>query len=112
MINAKSSTNSASDDRGAKTESIVAAPKAEQTFDQSTHAVERRRINRRMVQNVRLIWLDSNIDENDADCRDTMAQLRRTVNTIDMYTDGAQCIEFVKRMENEKACMVISNYLG
>ncbi|CAM4989279.1 unnamed protein product, partial [Rotaria socialis] len=31
---------------------------------------------RRMVQNYLVIWVDGNIDENNSDCRNTLAQLR------------------------------------
>ena len=73
----------------------------------------RQRINVRMVQNVLLIWLDANIDEeNSADCRNTVTQLRRVVNTIDTFTDGDECIQFVKTKNDEKACIIISGSLG
>jgi hypothetical protein len=65
-----------------------------------------------MVQNVLLIWLDNNIDDNSTDCRNTITQLRRVVNSINTFTDGDQCIEFIEEMKNEKACMIISGSLG
>jgi tetratricopeptide (TPR) repeat protein len=65
-----------------------------------------------MVQNVLLIWLDQNIDDNSADCRNTITQLRRTVNTINTFTDGEECIHFLDNMDNEKVCMIISGSLG
>ena len=63
-----------------------------------------------MVQNVLLIWLDSNIDNNSADCRNTTMQLRRAVNSINTFTDGDQCIQFLEDMNQEKACMIISGF--
>ena len=69
-------------------------------------------MNGQMVQNVLLIWLDNNIDESNADYRNTITQLRRTVNTVNQYTDGEQCIEFLQTIDNEKACMVIPGWLG
>ena len=41
-----------------------------------------------------------------------MTQLRRAVNSINTYTDGKQCVEFLEKMVEEKACMVISGSLG
>ena len=79
---------------------------------QSKDAAVRGRINIQMVQNVLLIWLDSNIDNNSADCRNTTMQLRRVVNNINTFTDGDQCIQFLKDMNQEKACMIISGSLG
>jgi hypothetical protein len=38
-------------------------------------------VNMKMVQNVLLIWLDTNIDEeNSADCRNTITQLQYVAN--------------------------------
>ena len=71
-----------------------------------------RRINVKMVQNVLLIWLDSNIDDSNADCRNTVSKLQRVVNSISTFTDGDQCIEFINSMNDEKACMIISGALG
>jgi tetratricopeptide (TPR) repeat protein len=86
--------------------------KADQPAASSKGALVSERINVQMVQNVLLIWLDQNIDENSADCRNTITQLRRTVNTIDTFTDGEQCIRFLENMDNEKVCMIISGSLG
>ena len=70
----------------------------------------RQRINVRMMQNVLLIWLDANIDEeNNADCRHTVTQLRRVVNTVDTFTDGEECINFIQTKHNEK---VLYDYFG
>ncbi len=45
------------------------AATGKQTSVYSKGVPPRRRINFRMVQNVLLIWLDSNIDDNNTDCR-------------------------------------------
>jgi tetratricopeptide (TPR) repeat protein len=89
-----------------------AAAKAEQASAHSKDAVPRERINVKMVQNVLLIWLDNNIDDNSADCRNTVTQLRRVVNTINTYTAGEECIKFLESIDNEKVCMIISGSLG
>ena len=85
---------------------------AKQASVQSKDTVPRRRMNIQMVQNVLLIWVDNNIDEKSADCRNTMTQLRRAVNTINTYTDSEQCVQFLETMAQEKACMIISGSLG
>ena len=72
----------------------------------------RRRIDMKMIQNVLLIWLDSNIDENDPDCSSTTIQLRRVMNTINTFTDGEECIQFLEKIQDEKICMIISGSLG
>jgi hypothetical protein len=65
-----------------------------------------------MVQNVLLIWLDKNIDDNDEDCKHTISQLRCVVNTIYKFTDSEECIKFIKTINKEKVCMIISGTLG
>jgi tetratricopeptide (TPR) repeat protein len=89
-----------------------AAEKTGQATGFSKDAFTSGRVNFQMVQNVLLIWLDRNIDDNSADCRKTITQLRRTVNSINKYTDGEECIKFLKSIEKEKACMIISGSLG
>ena len=78
----------------------------------SKDATAYQRVNIRMVQNVILIWLDSNIDDNNEDCNNTISQLRSVVNTINTFTDGDQCVQFINNMDNQKACMIISDSLG
>ena len=94
------------------TDKTGGAGKAEQASAIPKDANPRRRINVKMVQNVLLIWLDSNIDDNNADCLNTVSKLQRVVNSINTFTDGDQCIEFINSMNDEKACMVISGALG
>jgi hypothetical protein len=85
---------------------------SEQSSTVSKGATEYQRVNIKMVQNVLLIWLDSNIHDDNDDCRNTVNQLRRVVNNINTFTDGDQCIQFIKSINNEKACMIISGALG
>ncbi|CAF0903839.1 unnamed protein product [Adineta steineri] len=72
----------------------------------------RRRINIQQMQNVLLIWLDSNIDESNNDCQNTITKLRRAVNDINTYTNGDQCLEFIQTIVDKKVCMIISGSLG
>ena len=72
----------------------------------------RGRINVQMVQNVLLIWLDGNVDENSSDCRNTITQLRRSMNNINIFTDSEECLQFLTDMQDEKSCMIISGALG
>jgi hypothetical protein len=79
----------------------------------SKGATARPRANVRMVQNVLLIWLDSNIDENNSeDCRNTVTQLRRVVNSVNTFSNEEQCLAFLVENKDEKACMLISGSLG
>ncbi|CAF1061233.1 unnamed protein product [Adineta steineri] len=82
------------------------------TFPFAEDAGRRQHINIQNMQNVLLIWLDSNIDETNDDCQNTIKQLRRAIKDIKTFTDGDQCLEFVQTIINKKACMVISGSLG
>jgi tetratricopeptide (TPR) repeat protein len=73
--------------------------------------VSHRRINMQMVQNVLLIWLDTNIDDNSIDCRNTIAQLRCIVNSINTFTNADQCVDFLTNIDDENVCMIISGAL-
>ncbi|CAF1155736.1 unnamed protein product [Adineta steineri] len=64
------------------------------------------------MQNVLLIWLDSNVDKNNEDCQNTITQLRRAVNDINIYTDVDQCLEFIQTIIDKKVCMIIPGYFG
>jgi tetratricopeptide (TPR) repeat protein len=83
-----------------------------QTSSASKDAVPRQRINMQMVQNVLLIWLDNKIDDNSADCRNTIARLRRAITTINTFTDDEACIQFLENLHNDKACIIISGAFG
>ncbi|CAF0950562.1 unnamed protein product [Adineta steineri] len=72
----------------------------------------RRRINIQQMQNVLLIWLDSNINESNNDCQNTITKLRCAVNDIKTYTNGNQCLEFIQTVVDNKVCMIISGSLG
>ncbi|CAF1539994.1 unnamed protein product [Adineta steineri] len=81
------------------------------TSEVSKGAEGRRHINVRHMQNVLLIWLDSNIDETNDDCQDTITKLQCVVNDINTFTDGDQCIEFIEAAIDNKVCMIISGSL-
>ncbi|CAF1305618.1 unnamed protein product [Adineta steineri] len=86
--------------------------KAKQVSSFSRDAVANRRMNMQRMQNVLVIWLDNNINENNADCSNTIKQLKRVVNNINTFTDGEQCIKFIQTINNNKICMIVSGSLG
>ena len=65
-----------------------------------------------MFQNSLLVWLDSNIDENDKQCQNTIAQLSQAVNTIKTVTDGERCVQLLQALEEEMVYLVVSGALG
>ncbi|CAF0912776.1 unnamed protein product [Adineta steineri] len=72
----------------------------------------RRRINIQRMKNVLLIWLSNNINENNADCSNTIKQLKSVVNNVNTFTDGEQCIDFIQTITNNKVCVIVSGSLG
>ncbi|CAF3593102.1 unnamed protein product [Adineta steineri] len=78
----------------------------------STVSKGRRRINIQQTQNVLLIWLDSNIDETNDDCQNTITKLRCTVNDINKFIDSDQCLKFIQTVVDNKLCMIVSGSLG
>ena len=73
---------------------------SEQASTTSKGATERRRANISRIQTVLLIWLDNSIDEGNDDCQNTLAELRRIINAVETFTDGDECIEFIKTKNN------------
>ncbi|CAF1023222.1 unnamed protein product [Adineta steineri] len=77
------------------------------------NAAANRRMNMQRMQNLLLIWLDNNINESNADCSNTIKQLKRVVNNINTFTNGDQCVEFIQTINNNnKVCMIVSGSLG
>ncbi len=85
--------------------------KTKQAFTHSKGPNDCCQTNARMMQNILLIWLDNNIDENNTDCRNTITQLRCSVNTINTFTNTDRCIDFLTDIYDENVCMIISGAL-
>jgi tetratricopeptide (TPR) repeat protein len=65
--------------------------------------------NARMVQNFHLVWLDGSIDEmNNEDRHNSITQLRQVVNTVNIFIDVDECIDFVTDIKNEETFMLVS----
>ncbi|CAF1061444.1 unnamed protein product [Adineta steineri] len=88
------------------------AKHAEPVSGFSTGATVNQRMNMQRMQNVLLVWLDNNINDSNADCSNTVKQLKRVVNNVNTFTDGKQCVEFIQNITNNKVCMIVSGSLG
>ncbi|CAF1216028.1 unnamed protein product [Rotaria sp. Silwood1] len=64
-----------------------------------------------IIQNFLLIWLDENIDESSDDYLNSIEQLRRTINTIEIFHDTNECIDYMSQVQNEKSFLIISGAL-
>ena len=58
------------------------------------------------------MWLDSNIKPLNEDCSNSLAQLRRIVNTINTFTDPDECLNFILQMKDENIFLIVSGALG
>lgn len=67
---------------------------------------------RRRLQNFLLIWLDTKLDESNEDFKQSLQKLRSIVTSIDRFTDPRGCFEFLRKINKEKAFMIVSGALG
>ena len=67
---------------------------------------------RRILQSFLLLWLDADINESNDDFYDCMTQLRRSISTIETFTDADQCTDYLTEIQDEKVLMIISGDLG
>ena len=71
-------------------------------------SIKQNRLTRsRIVQNFLLIWLVSNGDESKNDFEDSITQLRWTVNTIKVFNDIDQCIDFLTEDKIETVFLIV-----
>jgi hypothetical protein len=61
------------------------------------------------VQNFHLVWLNENINEdNNDDCCNSIIKLQQFINTVNIFTDADECIDFITDYKEEKVLMMIS----
>ena len=65
-----------------------------------------------ILQNYRLVWVDSNINDSDSDCQNTLAQLRNVINDVKIFQDPGTCVDFLRDVVDEKAFVIASGSLG
>jgi tetratricopeptide (TPR) repeat protein len=66
----------------------------------------------RIVENVVLIWLDSNIKDKSNERRESIGSLQRLVNTIILLSDEIEYAELIAQIKDEKLFVIISGALG
>ena len=77
----------------------------------STTMQPQQRLSIPMIQNLLLVWLDTDTDEEDhPDLPNAVTQLRHVVNDINTFTEDDQCIEFLDAIDHRKnkVCLVIA----
>jgi tetratricopeptide (TPR) repeat protein len=97
-------TSSSKEDTNKKTKFSV----SNYAVSSETTKTSSRSIRSRIVENFIIIWLDSNIKESNKTTQNSINHLRRIINSIQIFTDSDQCINFISNITNEKAFLIIS----
>ncbi|CAF1511762.1 unnamed protein product [Rotaria sp. Silwood1] len=114
---AGSTTNSLSNQPHLTTEATVTPSKSSSTvLNQQSDANHipkrgRRTDTNEIIENFLLIWLDGKIDESSKDYQNSIKQLRRTVNTVEPFQDTEECIDYISKLQDKKAFLIISGAL-
>jgi hypothetical protein len=77
------------------------------TTNHSKNATTPRHANIYTIQNFQLIWFDNN-----SDCHNTLAQLRRVINAVNTFTSRDRCMDFLTDVDTAKVFMIISGEVG
>ncbi|CAF2258742.1 unnamed protein product [Rotaria magnacalcarata] len=64
-------------------------------------------LQQRIVQNFLIVWVDPTIDESNKDCQNSISQLRRIINTIYLFTEIDECVDFLSEIHDEKVLMIV-----
>ncbi|CAF1539455.1 unnamed protein product, partial [Rotaria sp. Silwood1] len=67
---------------------------------------------RQMAENYLMIWVDGNINMENEDCQNILAQLRGVVNDVNPCTTAEQCIETLQDNSEETSFVISSGALG
>jgi hypothetical protein len=62
----------------------------------------------RMMQEFHLVWLNSNINENNNDCYNHLEQLCEVINNVNAFTDVDECIDFISGIKEAVTFLIIS----
>ena len=63
-------------------------------------------------QNFALVWLDESIEEENKVCFSLIEQLKSVVDSIDVFNDADQCLDFLKGVQKQHIFVIISPRLG
>ena len=69
-------------------------------------------LNRRIVQNISVIWLDGSINPADKQCQDDIEQLKGIVNSVTTCKDPAGCRTAIDKVAKEQIFLIVSGTLG
>ena len=61
-----------------------------------------------IIEGYLLIWIDAEINETLAGFGDSMKELRRTFNTIEIFRKSEECLEYVSSIKDQKIFLIVS----
>jgi hypothetical protein len=64
------------------------------------------------LQNLVLVWVDSNIDANRKDLEQTLRQLRSVIYSLKTYSELDDAITFIEGIQEERVLLITSGALG
>lgn len=70
-------------------------------------SVSTRPIQLRIVENFLLIWF--NVNSNGFDKEESLNQLRKLVNSIEIFSNAEECLEYLSHISSEQIFLIISN---
>jgi tetratricopeptide (TPR) repeat protein len=67
---------------------------------------------KRIIQNYSVIWMDEKIDQSNKDYQNTLAQLRHVANSVNVFTERDQCVDFLTELEDLKVFLIADGVLS
>ncbi|CAF0935626.1 unnamed protein product [Adineta ricciae] len=64
------------------------------------------------MQDVVVIWLDNQIDHNNADCLFTISQLEHITDNVTTFADNDECVEYILNCNDHQVYLIVSGALG
>ncbi|UJR19283.1 hypothetical protein I4U23_022412 [Adineta vaga] len=80
--------------------------------DHKTSSIDCRRLRRYIAQGYLIIWLNSDIDETNEEYQNTLKHLRNIVDTIDIFTNPDECVDFFTEFNDMKTLLIVSDTTG
>ena len=69
-------------------------------------------LDHRIVQNIRIIWLDGNIDVGNDQFRSDIKQLKAIVTSVETFKNPAECRAAIEKVKDEQVFLIVSGALG
>lgn len=66
----------------------------------------------RIMQNFLLLWVDSNIDQENEVYKNTLAKLCSIINNVNAFTQADECADFLTEIGELKAFLVVADTMG